>query len=432
MPRFASRRGTSRRTASGLVLVSCMFALVFVAYGIYPAYIQGQQNLQASQTISQQFGSDLQRALKPVLIISVYKSSTDHTLIHKYVDKNDLILAPVLSFFEAWFGANSLGGAVQITATDTGGGSRTFDLTDTSSLCTSSAQTVICNTTLGLTGSTIQLGTGVCVPARTDTALCSPFQVAVGTGQAGYSTTTGNVTMSSTIVSSSTATISETGMIMNWGDSGGSLRNVLFFHDSFSGFGVVNGNVIVIQYVLELNNTGFTNAFGEALALIFSSVTTSQRETNPYPNVLDTGGNSEALPIQYAETAVTFLVQPSSVDTPIIQIGIGSAAVARSQNSLATSTCSTNKIQEPITTLATSTLILQAGVSCPSPQTIREADLIQYMPALSGTVYFMVWRATFTGVPVGAGATIGVSWNLIFNTILPSIFCIPTVARSCG
>jgi len=392
---------------------------MLVAYGFYPAYVQGQEKTTLQNTIQSKFGSDVNTAMNPILDITVYQSATNHTVLHRFVDKNDLITNIFIKFMETYMTPSS--GAKTFTATDTGGVSRTFT-EYTGGICSGGA-VAICNASVGNVGSTIQMGTGNCAAARTDTAICTPYQTPTTVGQPGYSSSTGNVTITSAITALTPASITESGLIMNWMDDGSTVRSILFFHDTFVGIPVIMGNVVVVQYTLELNNTGFTNAFGYFLTLMFMSVSeTSGEVINPYGFINDTTG-SPIQPAAFYSGCSTNGCESSlrgSVAYPYIQIGSGSTALTRTAYALATSACSTNVLQTP-STISTSTLLLQAGIACGSSTNISEADLVMEMICVSQSCaggaapIFMYWRGIFTTVPVGAGASIGVSWNMVFN-----------------
>ena len=404
-----TRRAVSRPNIAVLSLVAVMFVLVVVAYGIYPSYAQSQQTAQLNKTVSTKFGNDFGTAMRPILTIKVLDSNG--TLAHKYVDPNDLITNQFISYWENFF--LPVAGDHTASMVDSGGVSRNvydrfsseFSCADGPG-CTASANA----------GAEIQVGTGSTPAARTDYILQTPVYTASQVGQSAYDPITGNVTVAASILATSGQTITESGMYVVWQDSTGTARTFLLFHDVFGGIVITNGQIVSIQYTFELLNTGFTNAWGTWLSFVLSSqlVGSSQPTFSATTTAGYVGSFQGFYRTSYGCAGCTSF-QTSGTDNPFIEIGRGSTSPARSQTALLTSTCSTQVISAPTTT-STSTVVLQGSDTCATSQTIAEADLV-ILPLDSGSDFdpVMLWRTTFSGVPITGPGSIGVTFNLIFN-----------------
>lgn len=102
-------------------------------------------------------------------------------------------------------------------------------------------------------GVRIGVGTGSSAAARTDYNL----QTQVGSwtpisGNATYTSATGQVTLAGSILLSSAYTVTEAGLTIDGNDISGARRQVLMFHDVFAGVSIAAGKYAHVAYTLQL------------------------------------------------------------------------------------------------------------------------------------------------------------------------------------
>jgi hypothetical protein len=412
---------TARRDWRGIFSVVLIFvvALSFVGYFL-SAYAVQQQAQTAQKQLSDEVSAKLSNdigALNPILTVKVYDSSGH--LYATRVEKHDLLT----NIFINWLGTLVLQASSHtISATSIGG-----------------TAVSLCSATLGassgcnwnylygggnVAGAYIEVGTGTVPAARTDTALGAPYQAPpTKISSVVYDPNTGNITIGGNIVAQTAATISESGLIIEWLPSN-TATQFLFAHDVFTGIAVSAGSTIAVQYTIELLNTGFTNNFGEFFACVLQSIVVgSGGGPAGVSGATDVSGTARNLGC-YLNFSVSNGGQNIASNQPWAAFGTGTTSPARSQYTLATpsSTCTNTPTSPAASNNGVASSIfnvnqikITTSLVCTSAQTISEAGLFDQISYNSNLYTFMLWRATFTGVSVPANTALTITFVITVN-----------------
>jgi hypothetical protein len=379
------------------------------------------------------------------LNITVYASATNHTKVGGTYQPHDLIL----NNFYQWL-IVALDNAQSTLTLTTSGIKNTAGTTENmvvwgSTPCSSSPYCI--NYASSGEGGQIEVGTSSTAATRADMNLGSPFQSYFDTNAVCLTGSTDSVVVTGSENANAGGTITESGLFMQ--NALGGNGYFILAHDIFSGVVVSGGNTITVQYTWSLNNAGFNYNLCELLAAYWTQPNGSNNLIKT-PNSLmvfyDTQGrNVTWVPScnpsgSYASVFVAPLASSSPTSSACatfalgdtnnamqIAIGTGSAAFTPTTRSLTsyyaenyiTNTnydSAGNAYETANILLATGATISEAAIYLTLPK-----GCIGYSPNHGGaggaciTSYgsdtIMLLAATFTGVVVPNGQSIGITFQ---------------------
>lgn len=339
--------------------------------------------------------SDINK-ISPTLSVEVRDS--DGNLKNSFVKEDDLILDNFINFTTGIFSSNGAT-AVAMYMSDLGGAQRTFYAYHGGNGWSIS--------TSGARGGLIGIGSGETTATRSDYALETQKETYKAVSTPSYSS--GNITFTSTFSVTSGYNLSESVVVITFNDSGNVGRNVTVFRDTFANITVVAEDTVVITYTISLNDTGFTNNFGNLFVSMFSRVVS--------------GGTTSFTATNIAGTTKTFYTWKTSGATisfayanvaAKIAIGSSATATARTHYDVQTQVGSDTAISIPVKN--SSSITIATSLVSPSAQTIQEASYMNSWIDSGGVTaeYVMLWRDTFTGVAVPEGNAITIVFTVTF------------------
>jgi hypothetical protein len=193
---------------------------------------------------------------------------------------------------------------------------------------------------------------------------------------------------------------------------------VLLFHDNFTAIEVEEEEYLVVTYYLSLDQTGFTNNFGEFLAAIFHPCAYDSSRTVLLQNKV---GNSYNMAIYNVTSLDGYSYFGSSVPDAeyphvFISVGTGATATSRSSYKLQTETATYGRAATVYDIEADYYTSWLASLQVSSTSTITEAGLFRIFTAIiSNHAYsdeVMMWRCTFAGVNVPSGQNINIRFYI--------------------
>lgn len=269
--------------------------------------------------------------------------------------------------------------------------------------------TASCNTA-PYCGAVLQIGTGTGqtrADYKLNTQYGSTFAV---TSTVCNSASTDTVVFSGSISITSTATIQEAGAGINYVAPTGGI--ILYFHDSFTGIGVVNGDTVTIQYTINLNNAGFNDNLCVLLAGMFTGqLTTGSYGTNVGVSVsfITTGGASNSFYVwcngnYYLIATTSSCGNPFSVNDVWISIGTALTTFTPSTHNLG-SQLSTSVISTSNYVSANGRVYWTSNFVIGSSNTIQEAGMIIKL----STNNYMFFATSFTGQAQTSNVPFGIT-----------------------
>ncbi len=341
--------------------------------------------------------SDINK-ISPTLSVEVRDS--DGNLKSSFVKEDDLILDNFINFTAGIFSSDGTN-TVYMYMEDLSGIQRTFYAYH------SSAGWSL--TTTGTRGGLIGIGSGETAATRDDYVLESQKQNYMAVSTPSYSS--GNITFTSTFSVTSGYNLSESVVVITFNDSGNVGRNVTVFRDTFANITVVAEDTVVITYTISLNDTGFTNGFGNFLTALFKRVVSGDYLSFTATNI---AGTSKSFWSWTVATGSSFIFRKDASVYTKIAMGSSATATSRTHYDVQTQVGSDTAISTP--SKNSSSVTIATSLVSPSAQTIQEASYMVTWEALSTSDFqtIMLWRDTFTGVAVPAGGTITIVFTVTF------------------
>jgi len=339
--------------------------------------------------------------LSPQLTVTVYDA--DGNLKSSMKKEDDLILNNFRDFFVELFTDNG-GGTITASLTNDANTAKTVNVKGTTYL--NSWQDSSSGT--AAKGAFAGIGNGTTAAARTDYALESQIETyATEHTTPVYTAATGLLSLSYSFTITGTRNVSEAVLGCAWLASDASENKFVMFRDVFANISVVNTDIVIVGYVINLTDTGFTNKFGDVLSAIFKSVADAGTTTHYLTDIAGT-----ILPIfTYTSSDANEPVFNHNPKATIIQIGTSSTATARTHYMVQVPV--ETGLDPNVHTVGTGTIIIGGDIVCASARTITEAGLYLGVDNSEGAQkQFMVWRKIFVGVSVGAGQSIRITFTV--------------------
>ena len=200
-------------------------------------------------------GRSLDIPLRPRINIGLKVYETDYPMgppnnPEKVMCKeNDLILDNFGLWLSSFFVPGSQNPYTAVSVKDTGNTSRNVSAWGSTSTNVAVSQY---QHSVNLACS-VGVGTGATAAARTDYNLQTQAGswTALGGGSA-WTSAAGNVTFAGSVFLSAGATVTESGVIVDWNGTDNVSRRVLIFHDVFSGVAIAAGKYAHVAYTIQL------------------------------------------------------------------------------------------------------------------------------------------------------------------------------------
>ena len=383
---------SSRRGSSALVLI-IVFALLVGGLGIWyqPKPVSPAENLEIS----------LDKAvnkLSPELTVRVYDSMGNLKTV--IVKEDDLVLNNFKLWLSAWLGTTT---ASATASTNTLKDTSNQDRVVTGKKWSTSYIYTWCDSASGTgnKGGIMALGTGTTAPTVSDYGCETIYGAFVNldTTAPVYNSTTGEIVVVNTFSITDTVSISEVVLGYNWVGPSTTAYSFALFRDTFSPISVENGDTVAIAYVIDLDDTGFTNNFGVILAEVFRSVADGTTSTSK--TIVDKTGTNKALECYDDDTEYVpaLTIRTANPVSSWINVGTSSTATSRSHYALV------SEVEDisggVVTHVISGDVWVQGNVYCAEARTITEAGYFCYIGDGNPSP-FMLFRDTFAGVSVDA------------------------------
>jgi hypothetical protein len=260
-------------------------------------------------------------------------------------------------------------------------------------------------------GAHIGIGTGTTSPIGSNYCLESQHGSWTAISQAPlWNSTQGNVTITSSIACTSSVSISEAVLMVQWVDTGSTVRQFALCRDTFTPISVINGDSVAVAYSICLDDTGFTDNFGKALSMMLDYATDGTdgllgSSLDLYDHL---GSPRDLRSFGFSSIDNTIANFPGGSLQQEVWIGNSTVTPARNQYTLS------HPIESPVGLTYVQTLsgdlVIQADAYCQNSNTVTEAGF--FMRLTDDNYNFMMIRDTFSGVSVDAGHFINIRFEL--------------------
>lgn len=265
-------------------------------------------------------------------------------------------------------------------------------------------------------------------PAVGDYALQSKYGSYIVTTSSTWDVNTGNIAVVGTFTATSSVTITEACLLVQWIPSSGTTSySILMTRDTFAGIAVNNADTIVLTVTIALSTVDFNRNFGAMLAGVFVNYADNGGATVTTYRV-DTGAAVNFY-VYRGSTGGTYCNYGSSAATDALKVHYGGSAKMAVGTSGLTSTRTMTAVQNPSYTtipqwfkvtpdpeIVSGTILIQGDVLCQADITIREVALYYMMADTANALYcIMLWRSTFAAVDVPRNTPIHIEFTITFT-----------------
>ena len=355
--------------------------------------------------------TDLQIGGKIGVSIGIKVYGPDGALKSSFYDPDDLILDNFRTFLAEWFSDDTTMPVTASLKNDLNQAKTVNVKVDRSSWANNIGDS---NTGSGKKGGVIGIGTGTTAPQRTNYKLETPTEADtyITAGYPTWSAVTGNVTISASVAITGAHDITEAVLGVNWVAADASENTFNMFRDTFPAISVVNLDVVVITYQIQLTGDEFTSNFGNFLAQMFATIDDGGAQTGA--SCTPVTGTPYTMKFYYNVDTLgaftsTYTVSPRLPTS--IATGTSNAAPARTQYGL-TGQVEIYTVPNPHpSTAAATTVVVQTDIVCSVQRNLQEGGLfVECHTALNARFLFI--RDTFSLEPIPSGNSIWITFTL--------------------
>lgn len=424
------RKGVSSSIKGASIIIILLFVIGLayagsVASTSSPSSTASQTS--TSSTASTNMTENLQKLDSDISVTLTVKAYHAHQQ-KAYYDQNvsnDLILNNFNEMLGAFFARGSSASAITWSPPGTGGAAAGFDTSGGCGVATGST-----------CGAFFEIGTSGTAPARTDTALNSPYTPSGG--DLAFPDTAENAVLTTSPTSATcvegttdyvdgisgaqvvtgTEGFQEVGLFLGVGYSYDLLvepNQVMVMHDTYPTIDAVAGDSVTVSYQIDLANAGFNNNFCEFLALLFTgNMATASAVSGNFEN---TGGSNVGFYLWCSESSYTDIKDALSTGatcgsaSTVGQVGLGTSTASLSSSAYKLGTMVGGYgawTTDAYPTSPGGTIYWTSSLTISGSNTIAEAGIFLEMSSNE----YMFARITFSGQAQSSGIPFGMTLRI--------------------